>query len=346
VGLTERDRVKKRKIRSKFHRTDDQFHSHYSPFEGLKQIAEDQNLKEAEKLYKTGQILEAVERFDQVEGLEKKEKYRVVASECYKAFGKISLSERNLLIALKAFKKSNSLKATLESIEKIRLLELAIQAWEKLSSQFSVADFALRLGIVTKDTHLYEPTRYLEYILGCGQISSLLKIKKYHWNIRNRNLEIHILGYYRSRPPNLWATKIREYKIKCDHNMALPLGILMVDYLFWEKSLLSHIDLLVPVAPDPEKFVSRGFGPTDQLAQLIGQYTALPTRMAILRNEKKSFYVDEGTRKDMARKSILLIEDVITSGTTLLNCVDILFDCATSNVSALVLGAASESWFH
>jgi hypothetical protein len=346
VGFYEREQKQKGKNRPDISRSKNKALSSYSPFAGLAMIAEEQKLKEGERLYRTGEVHAAVQRFDQVDGLDKKDKYRSIASKCYHVYGKICLSEKSFSLALRAFAKSNSLQPSPDITERIQLIEAAVQAWEKLSSFFSITEFASRLGIITKDTNDYEPNRYLEYILNSKQISSILKIQKATMPVRRRTVEVHILGYYQARPPNKWATKIKEYKRACNQRMALPLGILMVDYLFWEKSLLSEIDIAVPVPPDPAKYAARRFGPTDQLAGIVQKYNAVPTRMAILRNDVGCFFSDVKMGESIAGKNILLIEDVVTTGYTVGRCCEILYDCSVSNVSILALGAASRNWFN
>ncbi len=121
----------------------------------------------------------------------------------------------------------------------------------------------------------------------------------------------------------------------------------------------ANIDCMVPVPLHKSKLAVRGYNQSGLIADGIGEITGVPVlKNVVVRNKKtatqtrKGFYdrwgnvsaVFEVRSPEMLRgKHVLLIDDVITSGSTIASCASaILSSCEDVKVSVVSVAVASD----
>ena len=147
---------------------------------------------------------------------------------------------------------------------------------------------------------------------------------------------------------------IHQFKHKKKVLLAGPLGALMADYDSDEIDFESY-DLLIPVPLHFKRLRERGFNQALSLARSIGRKYEIPIDYTGLkrirwvepqtnlkmkerkRNVMGAFYISDRHREMYEGKSILLIDDVYTSGATVNECSKVLMNAGTSGVDVLTL---------
>jgi predicted amidophosphoribosyltransferase len=122
------------------------------------------------------------------------------------------------------------------------------------------------------------------------------------------------------------------------------------DFLLEKTDLLKAIDILVPIAPSPEKVAKRdGLAPNDVVAARLSQRLALPlwkalnrvkgppTREASDEELSKQFSVPSAVRTRLKGVNILLVEDIWTRGRTIPICAEKLRECEPGKIFAVAL---------
>jgi ComF family protein len=136
------------------------------------------------------------------------------------------------------------------------------------------------------------------------------------------------------------------------------LGELVVDYLR-EHADMSGYDAIIPVPLHWRRYYSRGFNQAADLARPLSRHFGIPIVRACLRrvrytrpqvllsaeerstNIKNAFRVTRPGK--IAGKNLLLIDDVITSGSTLNECARVLKKSGASTVTLLTLAHPSDA---
>ena len=155
-----------------------------------------------------------------------------------------------------------------------------------------------------------------------------------------------------------WRSLIREYKYQGKVQLALPLGRLL-----W-YSLLVHwdpaqIDGIIPVPLHSSRLRQRGFNQSDLLMRCWREYGAVvkeacfwiddgvlkriratPSQTGFDRQQRRdnlkgAFRVVDPTR--VVERHLLLVDDVMTTGTTIEACCDTLLDAGAAAVHVLTL---------
>ena len=149
------------------------------------------------------------------------------------------------------------------------------------------------------------------------------------------------------------ATSIRRLKYESCPHLARPLGSLL-RHLGRESSL--RADLVIPVPLHPRKLVERGYNQAALLAHHVAAEVRAPvvTRalarivdtsvQAELSREARRANVGEAFRvirpQFVERRSVLLVDDVATTGSTLAACEAALRDAGAGSVSSVVIARA------
>src|SRR5207249_9605673 len=126
-------------------------------------------------------------------------------------------------------------------------------------------------------------------------------------------------------------------------------GDLMADFILERTPLLKYVDAVVPIPHAPEKTSRRGFGPNYVLGERIGERLALPlwdvlrrregvaTRQATASELAAQFEVAPGQARKLKGRSVVLLEDIWTTGRTFQICTDKLRACEPKEVFAVAL---------
>ncbi len=151
---------------------------------------------------------------------------------------------------------------------------------------------------------------------------------------------------------------IHQFKYNGVPGLAEPFARLMVDA--WAGASASAgltVDLIVPVPLHAGRMRERGFNQSERLAFFVAQTIGVPMRPRALarirhtehqarlgaierrRNVQGAFAADVSL---CAGKRVLLVDDVLTTGTTLCECAAVLLAAGAVQVSALTLARASD----
>lgn len=148
---------------------------------------------------------------------------------------------------------------------------------------------------------------------------------------------IHALKYHDNR----------ELGIKLGHMFALE---------YQKTSLFNQVDLLIPVPLHPKKLKQRGYNQSELIARGIGEISNLPVNTTVLGRNKKT---ETQTNKQvydrwsnvqhvfsiadyelLQHKHILLVDDVITTGSTIGACAETLSSIPGIRISLLSIAIA------
>jgi ComF family protein len=147
------------------------------------------------------------------------------------------------------------------------------------------------------------------------------------------------------------------HKFKYSRNITIgdALGSCMADFSFPDFDY-SEYSLLIPVPLHIKRLRERGFNQSLLLARKLGRKHRLPVNFSLLKrhkftltqtglnkterekNIKGAFIVED--RQEISGKSIILIDDVYTTGGTINECAKVLLKAGAEKVAALTLARA------
>lgn len=149
------------------------------------------------------------------------------------------------------------------------------------------------------------------------------------------------------------------YELKYHGNQKV--GLFMGKYMAMNlgPAFFKDIDALIPIPLHPEKRLKRGYNQSELLAEGISQVTGLPVWMDIIERVEftetqthkgqyerwmnvKAAFTGVNVEK-VSGRHILLVDDVLTTGATMISCADVLKATAGTKISVLTLAWASES---
>jgi len=148
---------------------------------------------------------------------------------------------------------------------------------------------------------------------------------------------------------------LHRFKFKKKVRLAEPLGALLVKYL--SRNLdMNRIDLIIPVPLHEKRQRARGFNQAELLSHVLTKYYDVPTVSGLLfrikathpqfdlpraeriKNVRGAFAVKGGPLiKD---KNILLVDDILTTGSTVSECTRVLKASGATSVHILTLSRA------
>jgi len=150
---------------------------------------------------------------------------------------------------------------------------------------------------------------------------------------------------------------IHQFKYKEKKYLANPLGKLLVDFV--EEYLEEErFDYIIPIPLEKARQKKRGYNQAELLARVLGEAVNKPILTNLVKRRKKTkpqfglkkeerfenlsgaFEISESVKKDVATiagKTVLLLDDLATTGATLDECARALKRAGVSEVYALVL---------
>lgn len=160
---------------------------------------------------------------------------------------------------------------------------------------------------------------------------------------------------------------IRKLKFGNAVGLARPLGSMAAE-LFRNSGY--HADVIVPIPLTPLRIISRTYNQSDLIAKVVSENCGIP-RAALLKRKfslrhqaflnrkqrhsglKDVFKLNPFCREPVLGKSILLIDDVLTTGATLSAAAGVLIDAGAADICIMVIARSvspaifgPENFFH
>jgi hypothetical protein len=309
-----------------------------------------QALAKGLQLLRSGDLGNAVKWLDAVQGTQfVNADGKEIAGAFYK-YAKILLQQRDLDQSLSYLRKSLEHDTSNQLVqERVRLLNQLIARSSSVVDRLYLSEFAARLEIGGAQLRYFNEGEFLEYASDQGLIAP----KQQTLPDLGCTCEIYFLDKYHPwQPGHKWTRAIRHFKNQEVPGIEDALAALVSDYLYKKTNVLQFADYIVPVPPDPAKYVGRGnFAPNDHLANLLSQFLALPMATALLRHnvgvstreadvtQKLDMYeLDNKHKKILNGRGILLLEDVATSGGTIVACIKRCAEVRPSSILVVILG--------
>jgi predicted amidophosphoribosyltransferase len=155
--------------------------------------------------------------------------------------------------------------------------------------------------------------------------------------------------YRRSQKRDPFSEIIRLHK---KQPIGQTLGFLLAEHLRQNTNVPEQIDVLVPVPPDPDRFVIRRFDPVGELATWASRFLAVPIREVLRKTAGTSrsyqttleelrsafgLWDPQKAKRLLTERSVLLIDDVIRMGQTARICIDLLSSAGAATVLVAAL---------
>jgi len=144
------------------------------------------------------------------------------------------------------------------------------------------------------------------------------------------------------------------HKLKYGHleELSLPLTLLILNYLQNIDCQINNDFIVIPIPMHPKKKRRRGFNQSEEMAKIISKSTGIPlsttlikiketkpqmelNRIERIENIKNCFIVRD--KKEIENKTILLLDDVYTTGSTMEECAKILKENNAKEVWGLTI---------
>ncbi len=153
----------------------------------------------------------------------------------------------------------------------------------------------------------------------------------------------------------LLAETISRFKYRGDSRLGRPLGDLLAAYADPDFSFADYL-LVIPVPLHSPRLRRRGFNQSLLLARRISRRHSLPLNFTALRRTRATAPQTElsaaerqknirgafavARQSDVAEKTILLVDDVFTTGATVTECAKVLLRAGAKRVDVLTLARA------
>ena len=318
--------------------------------------ARQKELRRALEMSDGGSVLEAVKLFDAYDFSKETANVQLRYGMCYIKAAKLAIRQGNLTASRDYLKRAINLECGQWYVQ--HRLELVYQLLRGELQTEPDEDWIEKYTLSCSDCHYVEPTP-----LVCAKCTAVLKppIKPVYTSELS---DLYSLGVYRWRGDpdsyNSLSRMIRFMKKHESRKICDYLAYLLIEALGEEKDFLSKADIIVSVPADPERLKERGFDNIAELANSMEIYSLIPRAGGVLlkikstqdlrslsARERKvalegSIVVDKYKQHLIADATILLVDDVVTYGTTLNLCAEVLRTAGVKQVLAATL-ARSES---
>ncbi|MCK9445590.1 ComF family protein [bacterium] len=173
-------------------------------------------------------------------------------------------------------------------------------------------------------------------------------------NCKNRNLD-RILSATSFK--GIAREVIHKLKYSYLEELSIPLALLILNYLQNINCQIDNSFIIIPVPMHPKKKRRRGFNQSEEIAKIISQSTNIPlsttlikiketkpqmelNRIERIENIKDCFAITN--KKEIENKTILLLDDVYTTGTTIEECTKVLKENGAKEVWGLTIAREIE----
>jgi ComF family protein len=168
-------------------------------------------------------------------------------------------------------------------------------------------------------------------------------------NCKNKNLD-RILSATSFK--GIMREAIHKLKYSYLEELSVPLSLLILNYLQNINCQIDNSFIIVPVPMHPKKKRRRGFNQSEEIAKIISQSTSIPlsttlikiketkpqmelNRIERMENIKDCFAIKN--EKEIENKTVLLLDDVYTTGTTIEECAKVLKENGAKEVWGLTI---------
>lgn len=166
------------------------------------------------------------------------------------------------------------------------------------------------------------------------------------------------LVYYSLLYNRFMRDKMKEYKFHSKNYLYKPFAEIMLETIY-KKEIHGDIDLIAYIPSHRRKKALRGYNQAELLARHISEALNLPLlkdnlvkikwtedqshldRIGRLKNLENSFHIKNPD--EIYNKKILLIDDIITTGTTMIECSKALINNKAKNVVGLALTSSKNN---
>lgn len=163
------------------------------------------------------------------------------------------------------------------------------------------------------------------------------------------------VSFFHTSPRSEYRTLLHHIKYRDGKECARYLGRLYAEELAAD-GVLQHIDLIVPVPLHRHRLRKRGYNQSEWIARGLSDATGIPvdtasllrrkanpsqTRLSLYErwlNTRSIFALREGC--DLQGRHVLLVDDIVTTGATLLACAETLQAAHPAGIALLTLSIA------
>ncbi len=167
--------------------------------------------------------------------------------------------------------------------------------------------------------------------------------------------EVRVAALYKFRKEGRIQQLLHQIKYKDERTTALKLGR-YYGLLLKSNRSFDPLDLIIPIPLHPCRLRERGYNQSAYFAQGLSEVLEIPceescvqrivhtttqtqrNRAERLKNMKNAFIVTEAAT--IQNRSILLVDDLITTGATLEACIGVLLEAQADRVTVAVLAVA------
>ncbi len=165
-------------------------------------------------------------------------------------------------------------------------------------------------------------------------------------------------GYFHYEPHSELARLVYALKYRQRPDIGEDMGRLMARELM-PSGFFEDIDVLIPVPLSRKRLRQRGYNQSEMLSQGISDVTGLPVVANVLKREHfRQSQTALGRRErqenvegvfvqkraaQLAGRHVLLVDDICTTGATLLACIKAMKDIDNLKISVLTLGLTKKS---
>ncbi len=251
--------------------------------------------------------------------------------------------------------------------------KIAIAYYHKFKETFSNRDFKAAQTLIDRafevDSHnelikqrrsLYHSRKsYLPYTIDDAEKGLLQHPtrKEPRFNSITRSYSMGVYKWTRDseRCKHDWSKRIADFK-GGDRSLSIALGNLVGEFILERTDLIKSCDIIVPVASDPVRSFKREFEITQELARGVQEVISMPIVGSYLLREEsdhaknlskhdlfRAYFSDERKSRRIEGKTILLIDDICTTGRTLERSAQILRSGGAERVYSVVLARAEST---
>jgi len=204
---------------------------------------------------------------------------------------------------------------------------------------------------------LFQGYRKQEFCRKCGKI---LYRKNSGLLCHDCSRELPLFGF--SRAVGIYEGIIKEslYNLKYTgrRSLAAPMGQLMAR-LVLDDGRYRSVDVIVPVPLAEGKLRQRRFNQSELLARELGKWLKVGVEEALIRIKDTPAQSKKGRRErlrnlrgafavafgqDLTGKRILLVDDVLTTGSTLSECTKVLRDRGAADIMAITWAVGQDTY--